>query len=72
MVLSRGHNICFYGKIRIIIPKIFLLPPLIWNTMTPVRKSSNSDLGGAESGVPGRVKPSPDANNSFSRIPADA
>ena len=31
-----------------------------------------SDLGDAESGVPGRVKSGPDANNSLPRIPADA
>ena len=34
--------------------------------------SNYSDLGDAESGVPGREKPGPDANNSLLRIPADA
>ena len=27
-----GHNICFYGKIGIIIPKLYLLPILIWSS----------------------------------------
>ena len=29
---NEDHNICFYGKIRKIIPKLFLLPLLIWST----------------------------------------
>ena len=32
----------------------------------------NSDLGDAEFGIPGRVKPSPDTINALPRIPADA
>ena len=28
----RGHNVCFNGKIRKIIPKLSLLPLLIWST----------------------------------------
>ena len=28
----RGHNICFDGVIRKIIPKLSLISPLIWNT----------------------------------------
>ena len=28
----RGHNVCFYGAIRKIIPKLPLLPLLIWTT----------------------------------------
>ena len=31
-VLMMGHIICFNGKIWIIIPKLFLLPLLIWST----------------------------------------
>ena len=27
-----GHKICFYGEIWIIIPKLSLLPLLIWST----------------------------------------
>ena len=27
-----GHKICFYGQIRLIIPKLSLLPLLIWST----------------------------------------
>ena len=27
-----GHNICFYGELLLIIPKLSLLPPLIWGT----------------------------------------
>ena len=32
MVLIMGHKICFYGEIRLIIPKFSLLPLLIWST----------------------------------------
>ena len=31
-VLMRGDNICFYAKIRKIIPKLSLLPVLIWSS----------------------------------------
>ena len=31
-VLMRGHKICFYGEIWLIIPKLSLLPLLIWST----------------------------------------
>ena len=27
-----GHKICFYGEILLIIPKLYLLPLLIWST----------------------------------------
>ena len=29
----RGHKVCFNGKIRKIIPKLSLLPLLIWSTV---------------------------------------
>ena len=32
MILIMGHKICFYGEIRLIIPKFSLLPLLIWST----------------------------------------
>ena len=32
-VLMRGHKRCFYGEIWKIIPKLFLLPLLIWSTV---------------------------------------
>ena len=31
-VLMTGHNICFYGEIWLIIPKLSLLPLLNWST----------------------------------------
>ena len=31
-VLMMGHNICFYGEICLIIPKLSLLCLLIWST----------------------------------------
>ena len=36
-----GHKICFYGEIWLIIPKLFLLPFLIWSTAigTAVQRS---------------------------------
>ena len=30
----QGHKICFYGEIWLIIPKLSLLPLLIWSTVT--------------------------------------
>ena len=33
MVLMMGHKICFYGEIRLILPKFSLLSPLIWSTV---------------------------------------
>ena len=31
-VLMMGHKICFYGEILLIIPKLSLLPLLMWST----------------------------------------
>ena len=50
------HNICVYE-----LPKLHLH-----------LSTCSSYLGDAESGVPGRFKPGPDANNALPRIPADA
>ena len=33
MVLRMGHKICFNGEIWLIIPKLSLLPLLIWSTV---------------------------------------
>ena len=33
-----GHKVCFYTEICIIIPKLSLLPILIWNTETVTSK----------------------------------
>ena len=32
MVLMRGHEICFYGELWLIIPKLSLFPLLIWSS----------------------------------------
>ena len=32
MVLMRSQNVCFYGAVRKIIPKLSLFPLLIWTT----------------------------------------
>ena len=34
-VLLMGHNICFYGEMRLIIFELSLLPFLIWSTGLP-------------------------------------
>ena len=43
-VLMRGHNIGFYAEIWEIIPKLFLLPSLIWSTVqyNPRYRDSNA------------------------------
>ena len=33
MVLMWGHNLCLYGEIQKIIPKLSLLPLLNWSTV---------------------------------------
>ena len=40
MVLMTGHNICFKGVIWKIIPKLTLLPLLIWSTENFTRQVS--------------------------------
>ena len=37
MVLMRGHNICFYGEIWSVLPKLSMLPFLIWSTEALVK-----------------------------------
>ena len=37
---SNVHNLCFYGKFLKIIPKLSLLPLLIWSTMFLITSSS--------------------------------
>ena len=43
-VLMRGHNICFHEEIWIIIPKLSLLPLLIWTTDGSDTQSNDSLL----------------------------
>ena len=42
-VLMRGHNVCFYAKIWKIIPKLSLLPLLIWSTEVGIVKGTFCD-----------------------------
>ena len=49
---------------------LFFIPNYYFKSLVTVRVPS--DLGDAEFGVPGRVKPGPDANNSLPRIPTDS
>ena len=37
----KGHNVCFNGKILKIIPKLSLLPLLIWSTVLSFYGTSN-------------------------------
>ena len=50
-----GHKICFYGEIALLIPKLSLLPLLIWSTDLFMKSSKFDAADTKYSKLPQRV-----------------